>query len=293
MGRSRCAAAGLAGLVVVLAGWPPPAAAGGGDWLLPVRDRYEPGETAVMVGYTGAVADALPGGVDDGPYYGHLRADPAASGPDGPGTWPYVHPTDVPLGPTTVTETGRHDQFAVRLSITFAVPADLAPGRYEVFVCDDPCTTSLGLLTGGTLNVGVEPLEPIDRQWLIDDPAVGQLDGGDLVAGIPVARIRAGHVGTPWYDARAADPPPTAPPATTGPTTSATEAPTADREDEAGPTEIGLGDAAPWLAGVAAVAGIWWLRPRRRGPAPDAPTADPPEPPAPDDADDALTAARS
>jgi hypothetical protein len=207
-------AAVVAGLSVVALARP--AGAGGGDVIEPVRDRYAPGETATMVGYTSAGAWIESSGlVEDGPYYGHLRADPEAALAGTP-DWPAVHPTDVPLGPTTVTETGRRDQFAVRLSITFTVPSDLAPGTYEVFVCNDPCTRTLGQFVGGALNVGVEAADGVDRNWLIDDPAIALLDD-DRVAGVTVGDIRAGRAGTPWYDQPFA-PPPTVSDVGAGPT---------------------------------------------------------------------------
>jgi hypothetical protein len=233
----------------------------------PVQERYEPGQTAVMVGYTSAVAIGPGlGGVEDGPYYGHLRVDPEAAAADESDTWPYVYPSDVPLGPTTVTETGRHDMFAVRLSITFTVPGDLAPGSYEVFICNDPCTHTLGIFIGGTLNVGVDPLEPLDRNWLIDDPAVALLPDHALVAGQTVDSIRSGRAGTPWYDQRAASPPPADPDPAAAPADNdrpdpvPPARPTAvETVDEAPAREVGLGDIAPWLAGLAIIVLGWQL----------------------------------
>src|SRR3546814_17615595 len=51
---------------------PATAVAGGVELIYPVRDRYEPGQDVLMVGYT---LTAEPG--DRGPYYAWLRVDPA------------------------------------------------------------------------------------------------------------------------------------------------------------------------------------------------------------------------
>lgn len=258
------AGAVVAGVLVVA--FPSKAAGGGGDFLDPVQERYERGQTAVMVGYTAPAAIGPgSGGVEDGPYYGHLRVDPSAAAATEPATSPHVHPSDVPLGPTTITETGRHDMFGLRLSITFTVPGDLAPGSYEVFVCNDPCTHSLGHFIGGTLNVGVDPSEALDRNWLIDDPAVALLPDHALVAGQTVGRLRSGRAGTPWYDLHAAsslpaDPDPAAPADNDQPDPVPPAGPAAVETVNEGPArDVGLGDIAPWLAGLAIIVPGWRL----------------------------------
>jgi hypothetical protein len=256
--------AGLAlGAVLGAAAGPAsPAAAGGVDLLHPVQERYEPGETATMIGYTSAGASTgMPSGdIGDGPYFGRLVADPESG-------------RQIDLGPTTVTETGRRDRFAVRLSITFTVPAGLAPSSYEVLVCDATCSRSLGELYGGTIYVGVDPPPGLDRGWLIDDPAVAELPDGARVSGVPVERIRAGEAVVPWYDAPpeplpAPEPEPrpgAVTPDTAGgePAADARTVTVAGRGDTGGGP--GLADVAPWAVPLVLVAAMRWLVRRGRG----------------------------
>lgn len=251
------------GSVAGPAGPAAPAAAGGVDFMYPVQDHYEPGETATVVGYAsaGAGAAARSGGVADGPYHGELETTRASGG-------------RVDLGPATVTETGRRDRYAVRVSITFTVPAGLAPGSYEIFVCDAGCGYTVGELYNGTIHVGIEPPDAIDRGWLVEDPAVAELPDDALVSGIPAARIRAGEAGVPWYDAppaplpapapEAADPEPEPEPdvVTADPASSGRAASPAEGEDGT----LGPADVAPWLLPLVLVATVWRMARRdRRG----------------------------
>jgi hypothetical protein len=158
----------LAGLLVavVLLLQPAPARAGG-SWFEPAQDRYEPGDTATLVGYTGG--GAL-GWVEDGPFHGFLRPAQPPQPDDAPYVAPGAHPDDLALGPVEVVETGRGGWLTLRASITFTLPSTLAPGRYDFLYCNDPCTTGLGDLIGGEVYVGVDPPAPLHRTWPPDEP---------------------------------------------------------------------------------------------------------------------------
>ena len=216
------AALGAVALAAVTLAAPPPAGAGGGDWLYPHRDRYEAGQQVLLVGYTEAIVRST---ADDsvldkaalsanGPYYAYLRVDPAAVERDAPQDgspwpWPYIHPTDRRMSRVTAEEVSpvANRYLSLRVSAAFRLPGDLAPGIYEVVVCNDPCTTTLGYLVGSSLHVGLDPAEPIVREWPLDDPAIRHLDDAALVAApvceadctsiddatVTAAEIRAGY----------------------------------------------------------------------------------------------------
>jgi hypothetical protein len=218
------AAVAAAALAAVTLAAPPPAGAGGGDWLYPHRDRYEADQQVLLVGYTEAIARstsddsvlakaALRG---DGPYYAYLRVDPAAIERDAPrdgSPWPYIHPTDRRMSQVTAEEVGpvASRYLSLRVSAAFRLPRDLAPGTYQVIVCNDPCTTTLGYLVGSSLHVGIDPAEPIVREWPLEDPAIRHLDDDALVAApvceadctsvddatVTAAEIRAGYRPSP------------------------------------------------------------------------------------------------
>lgn len=214
-------AVGLAASLATLglAGIPAPAGAGGGEWMYPVRDRYEPGQDVLMVGYT---ETARPSGTDPGgPYYAWLRVDPGAesrAGADGV----YVDPTDVRVSPVVVEASTTGDPvYPLRATISFTLPSDLSPGRYAPILCNDPCTEAPGYLIAEVLNVGVAPEFPIIRDWPATEPAIRWLEDDALLStpsGQPVtaADHRAGRVPPP--------PPLPPPPAVTAPTPAA-EAP--------------------------------------------------------------------
>ncbi len=121
----------------------------GGSWLESSSDRVVPGE---QVELKGLVSRGQLGWVEDGPFYVYLN------GPDyglvvtqaNGGT-----ETNVLLGKLTVREMS--GQLAV--SATVAIPRNTPPGGYRVVVCNDPCTTGLGDLIGGQLQV-----EPADAE---------------------------------------------------------------------------------------------------------------------------------
>ncbi len=202
----------LAASIVGLAGRP--AAAGGSSWFDSALDRYEAGQTVTMVGYTGG---GQLGWIDDGPFFGYLRVDPAASDQylkaEGGELSPLLTPTDLPLGPLTLQLTGRGGYLSLRAAITFTLPAQLAPGSYGFLYCNDPCTTGLGDLIGGSVWVGADPHYPVARDWPSDDPA---LDGASASVPLPAP--------PPTTTAPLTTAPSTSPPTSPAPTTPASAA---------------------------------------------------------------------
>lgn len=192
----------------------PPASAGGGEWLIPVLDRYSPGETATLVAYT---APGNEGWVDDGPYQAFLRVDRDEQPPPGQ---EYLRPgeasSDIPLGPLVLQETGRGGNLSLRVAITFTVP-DLAPDGYDVMYANDDGTW-LGQVVGGYLPIDVDSPEGWPLAWPADDPA-----RAGAAADVPLPPA----------------PPTTAPaPTTVPPTTAATTAPSTERTRPAPSTVV-------------------------------------------------------
>jgi hypothetical protein len=178
-------------LVAVVGGADP--AAAGGSWLRPVRDRYEPGETATLVGYVG------PGGtlgwVGDGPFFGYLRRleDPLQV-PNQLQMAPFTpEATDLPLGQLLLSDTGRSDYAAYRASLRFRLPTNLPSGRYGVIYCNATCTKGLSDLIGGVIFVGIDPDAPISRTWPMDEPEISNL-ARDAVLNGPGMQIKAEDV---------------------------------------------------------------------------------------------------
>jgi hypothetical protein len=194
--RHAATAVGLVLASLVLAS---PAEAGG-SWPSPVKDRYEPGEDVTIIGFTGM--DPA------GQFFGWLRVDPdAAHQPQVPDTWPFVHPTDLPLGPVLVEHrSGQNDWAAWRVSLSFRLPPDLPPAAYEVIFCDDPCTKGLGDVVGAVVHVGVDPETPPVRDWPLDDPAIALLEPdaklwyvgeGDMSQTVTAEQVRSGELPPP------------------------------------------------------------------------------------------------
>lgn len=171
----------LALLVGLLTVWTGPASAGGGS-LAPVQDRYEPGEDATLVGYTH-------GPVPDEPLYAYLR------GADG--SLPALDDTGRYVGELVVRETTHRDYLRLRVSVTFAVPASLPAGQYEVTYCDDPCTGQfLGDLAPSPVSIGVPPPRPVVRMWAPDEPEIANLAPGAVLVG-PGYQTTAGALRAP------------------------------------------------------------------------------------------------
>jgi hypothetical protein len=162
-------------LVAVVVGADP--AAAGGGWLSPVRDRYEPGDTANLVGYVGPGGSL--GSVEDGPFFAYLRRlDVPLTVPNELGTAPFTpQASDLRLGELVVQNTGRPGYLAHRVSIQFRVPSGLPIGRYGVIYCNSTCTKGLSDLIGGVIFVGRDPDAPISRTWPPDEPERANLEG--------------------------------------------------------------------------------------------------------------------
>lgn len=132
------------------------------------------------------------GWLQDGPFYAYLVAGDFT-------LWaerrlPIDH---VALGPLSVQPRGR----ILRVSISFLVPSHLSSGLYTVTYCNDPCTTGLGDLIGGSLAVGVDPPTEVQRAWPLDDPEVANLADDAILTGpgdgVSAADVRAGRAVEP------------------------------------------------------------------------------------------------
>jgi hypothetical protein len=162
-------------------------AAAGGSHISPVRDRYEPGDTATLVGYIGPGGTL--GSVEDGPFFAYLRRLDVPLGvpnelqmaPFGPQS------SDLPIGQLLVQSTGRPGYLAYRVSIQFRLPTGLTAGRYGVIYCNATCTKGLSDLIGGVIFVGRDPDGPISREWPPDEPERSNLEGNASQAPEPPA----------------------------------------------------------------------------------------------------------
>jgi hypothetical protein len=280
------AAVAVAALAAVTLAAPTPADAGGGDLLYPDRDRYEAGQQVRLVGYTQAQARSTVDegalvGADvqrNGPYYAYLRVDPAAVERDTPrdvGPWPYVHPTDRRLGQVTVDEVtpAAGPNYSLRVAVAFWLPRGMAPDVYEVTICNEPCTRTLGWLYGSPVAVGIDPADPIVRFWPLDDPAIRYLGDDALVAApvceadctgvddrsVTAAEIRAGY-----------RPPPVTVPSATEPTAgTTTDRPAGRPVAGAGGSPAGTAGTDPaggvpseivaWMTGFGVLLVVWCL----------------------------------
>jgi hypothetical protein len=195
-----------------------------GSWLLPVKDRYEPGEVATLVAYT---AGSIP---DRRAFRAYLRAAPqGATGNSA------LLPTDLPVGQLTVQESGHGGYLSLRVSLSFRIPQHLAPGEYELPYCDDPCTNAvIGDLTQWLINIGIPPRYPITRHWALDETEIANLAPEAQIAGpgflTTAHQVRSGQF----------DPPPWM---KTPTRQSRTEAPTSDTTTL--PAFVSAGDPAP------------------------------------------------
>jgi hypothetical protein len=155
----------------------------------PLRERYEPGETATVVGYTRW----------RGPLDGYLVANPCrrVAGHCIPAS--EVESLDLLVGPIPVgrfvVEETAHEARGLRLALTFTVPADLSPGTYFIATCRRGGACRLG----DRLHVGIDPPSG-DRtvyHWPLDDPAIADLPDDALLLGhdgeeVTAAEVRAG-----------------------------------------------------------------------------------------------------
>ena len=155
----------FAGLLVVTAWvWHAPSASAKGEGLLPVRDRYEPGELARLIGYT----------------HGPLPTTRLEAAISKDMTGPPLE-----IGKLSIQTTGNSDpSLAVRVSITFPLPHDLSPGMYSVGMRDESRTVSgINDLLWGVVFVGVDPPAPISRRWALEEPEVANLAPDAVIYG--------------------------------------------------------------------------------------------------------------
>lgn len=180
----------LAGLLVATAGvWHAPSASAKGEGLLPVRDRYEPGEVASLIGYT---RGPLP----------TTRFEAVI--------WKEMTGPAVDIGKLSVQTTGNSDpSLAVRVSTTFPLPHDLPPGTYAVGMRDES-RTAFGVndLLWGVVFVGVDPPAPISRRWAFEEPEVANLAPDAVIYGTEFT-MTAREVWQRHRDEAAARPAPT------------------------------------------------------------------------------------
>lgn len=206
----------VAGLLALWGGGGPASAAGGS--LAPVQERYEPGQEATLVGYT-------QGPVPDEPFYAYLRAVDD-------GSLPALDDSGRYIGELVVRETTHRDYLRYRVSVTFAVPASLPAGQYEVTYCDDPCTGQfLGDLVPGPVSIGVSPARPVVRFWAAEEPEIANLAPAAVLVG-PGYQTTAGALRAPPTTAAA--------PAPAAPVTPASSAPMPAGAGEQGDMALGL-----------------------------------------------------
>lgn len=165
MGRTRrfriLAVMVLTLLLAALPGTEP--AMAGGTWLDPVQDRYEPGETATLVGYPG-------GSGSNGPYKAYLYRQSSVDVP--------FHPRAIPL------YVGDLEVSGPRVAITFVLPEYLDPGVYWITYCsEESCQDLIGDLIGAWFHVGVDPEYPVSREWPASEPEVQNLADDALLVG--------------------------------------------------------------------------------------------------------------
>lgn len=183
----RPALAAVAVATIVVAGAGP--AVAGGSRLASVRDRYEAGDVATLVGYTGG--PQLEAHRAPGPYRAFLESE------DGT--------VRMEVGQLELTDRGRRGWESLRVAITFQIPPDVRPGHYFVSYCLDPCESpaQLGDLIGGFLAVGVDPPWRQSREWPLDEPEIQNLADDALLTGpgyqATPAEVRAGRLPVPAF----------------------------------------------------------------------------------------------
>ena len=150
----------LAATALLALGAASPAHAAGAS-LQPVQDRYEAGDIATFVGYVSP--SAAGGWVDDAPY---ATFAVAATGPR------------VLLGTVAFEPAPRLGPRTLRVSLTALLPSQLAAGHYSLVICNERCAKGFGDLAGGTIHVGVDPPQPIVREWPPDEAEIVNLPSG-------------------------------------------------------------------------------------------------------------------
>ena len=159
---------------------PAPIAEAGGSWFDPVADRYEPGEEATLVGYSGG---GSLGSTSDGPFFGYLYKEM-----DDYSIAPRAIP--LPLGEIDVSSTGHPGYLGTRAAITFEIPDWVTPGIYRFEYCNEACDKQLGDLIGGRFHIGIDAEYPVTREWALDEPEIANLADDALISG-PGSEITA------------------------------------------------------------------------------------------------------
>jgi hypothetical protein len=126
-------------------------AAAGSSWLETEQPYYSPGDHARARGIFGK--GSYVGTVDDGPFHLYLVPDYRWLPRNKP-----IPEWAVPLGPLTI-QPADGEYCCWVASADFTVP-EVAPGRYSLDYCNDPCTVDgVGDLLGGSFLVGESELE--------------------------------------------------------------------------------------------------------------------------------------
>ena len=165
-------------VAAAVCGWIEPAVAGGSR-LSPVRDRYEAGEVATLVGYTGG--PMLDAHREPGPYRAFLQDETAS--------------VRIEVGTLDLDDRGQRGWESLRVAVRFRIPPALPPGPYTVEYCVAPCErpAQLGDVIGGYLFVGIDPPYRPTREWPADEPEIANLADDALLSG-PGAQTTAGEM---------------------------------------------------------------------------------------------------
>jgi hypothetical protein len=157
------------------------AANGGGALLETTEESYAPGEQVTAWTSVAWEFNADLGTPADGPYEAYLLPldlDGVRLLAEGP--WPSIPDEALPVGQLTVSlepyvdEHG--DQYGPHTAgLEFELP-ELPDGRYEIVHCNEPCTTTLGDITSGLVEVQGSAA-----------PAFSEVPWGEQVAGLRVA----------------------------------------------------------------------------------------------------------
>ena len=145
---------GAAVMVALVLSFPTSAAAGGAHWRFD-RDAYHVGEVATGVTAIAWEHNPALGTPADGPYFGYLL--PVGQLGD-TAVWPSISEGALKVGQVEINDgpveeapgfwVGPH-----HARLEFTVPA-LPAGSYAVLHCNDPCTTPLADIIGGSIVIG-------------------------------------------------------------------------------------------------------------------------------------------
>jgi hypothetical protein len=128
------------------------AAAAGGSGMQFDRAEYLPGDTGRASGTISVTDIPEAGWLEDGPFYGWIIEQGRHRALiDAGWTWPSVPTEAVRLG-EVVAEPAATACCTRSFTLAFSAP-DLPRGRYDLLICNDPCTKSLGDFTGGGLAI--------------------------------------------------------------------------------------------------------------------------------------------